>query len=241
MDETGNIIHIDESLCTGCGRCIIACAQGAIAIVDGKARLTEANVCDGLGACIGQCPSGALTLVKREGRWLDENTGSAGAAPCCASRPVVLPGGPGRDKDAPSGEPASLLAHWPVKLALLGAGAPFLADADLVLLGDCCGVAIAGLHERILHRRAVAIACPKFDDKAAHTARLAEILAVSRPRSLTVVHMEVPCCSGLHRIAVEAARLSGTGIPVGRLVVSRKGEILADADIPLAPPGQHRV
>jgi hypothetical protein len=131
-------------------------------------------------------------------------------------------------------ERPSMLGHWPVKLQLLSPRAPFLRDSDMLLLADCCGVASPNLHEAILKGRTVAIACPKLDDVDRHIARLSEILSQATPRTLTVVHMEVPCCTGLVHAAVKAMEIAGVDIPLRHVVIGRMGEIIVDEKIPLA-------
>lgn len=255
MPSMRNIIHIDEELCNGCGQCILDCAEGALQLVDGKARLVGEIYCDGLGACLKGCPTGALTIERREAEAFDEQAvedllasqGKAPHAEPAPAQPQPLPsagGCPGHA--AMSLEPAapapahdeddwptpSQLGHWPIKLQLLSPQAPFLKGADLILLADCAAAALPDLHRRFLPGRAIALACPKLDDAQAHVDKLAELLAGGGMRSLTIVHMEVPCCSGLNWIVEQALQRSGVKLPVGEMVISRNGTVLGKRSLP---------
>jgi len=238
MPENRKIIEIDEELCDGCGQCILACAEGALRIVDGKARLVGDIYCDGLGACLGECPQGALRIIERPAEAFDEEAveellakGEQGPAQGPAAAPAAC-GCPSAaamtlrsvGDPAPAAAPqASRLGHWPVKLQLMNPQAPFLQGADLVLLADCAALAIPDLHQRFLEGNAVALACPKLDDAEAHAAKLAQLLAGARPRSIKVVHMEVPCCKGLEWIVAQALERSGLSVPVQSVVIGRDG------------------
>ncbi|MFZ5584399.1 MAG: ATP-binding protein [Thermodesulfobacteriota bacterium] len=258
MRKVRNIIHIDEELCTGCGQCVLDCAEGALQVIDGKARLVGEIYCDGLGACLSGCPTGALTVEQREAEDFDEQAvhallkerehqaapaPSAGdvqplACGCPGSAAMALkplaPAG-GHAGAAPAGPAASQLGHWPIKLTLLSSQAPFLQGADLLLLADCAAASLPDLHPRLLPGKAIALACPKLDDAAAHVNKLAQVLAGARPRSLTVVHMEVPCCKGLDFIAEKAIAQSGVDVRRGAIVVSRDGRVIHQ-DLPWAAP-----
>jgi ferredoxin len=237
------IIRIDEQKCDGCGLCVPSCAEGAIQIRDGKAKLVSDILCDGLGACLGECPRGAITMVDREAEPFDQRAAERHVAerdrapvPSPAPRGCpgsmvrnlkldVLPGATATRFPVPASG-GSALHHWPVQLRLVPPGAPFLAGADLLLVADCVPFAMADFHQRLLGDHAVVVGCPKLDDAQAHVEKLAAILAGSSIRSLTVVHMEVPCCTGLARIAAEAVRLSGANVPLDDVTVSLRGEIL---------------
>jgi NAD-dependent dihydropyrimidine dehydrogenase PreA subunit len=253
MRKMRKIIEIDEEKCTGCGECILACAEGALALVDGKARMVGEIYCDGLGACIGECPEGALRIIEREAEGFDEaaveellkERKETESAKDGASEKTMACGCPGTRMQTLTdsgveeidGEPAELrsdLGHWPIKLQLLGPQAPFLKGADLVLMADCAAVSLPDLHRRILRGRAVAIGCPKLDDLDAHIDRLAEILKGAKPKSLTVLHMEVPCCRGFVYAAQQAIEKSGIDVPLTRIMVGIKGEILEKEE--LVPP-----
>ncbi len=242
MKTQRDIITIDEALCNGCGQCVLDCAEGALRIVDGKARLVGEVLCDGLGACLAGCPTGALKVISREAEPFDEQAVAArqAAKPSAPPSPGPLPaagGCPGHAamslapaRPAEAGAPqASTLGHWPIKLQLLAPGAPFLQGADLLLLADCAAAACPDLHARLLAGKVVALACPKLDDPAAHLAKLVQVLAGARPRSLTVVHMEVPCCTCLNVIARRALAEAGLALPVEEVVVARDGRVLSDS------------
>ena len=245
------MIEIDEEKCTGCGECIITCAEGALELIDGKAKLVGDVYCDGLGACLGDCPEGALTIIEREAEAFDEvavkellrNRETAGhdhprggadapeptlACGCPSSQTMVLDHGKPPCEESPADAPRSALGHWPIKLQLLGPGAPFLKDSDLILLADCTAASFPDLHRKLLAGRTIAMGCPKLDDIEAHINRLAEILQGARPRSLTVAYMEVPCCYGFVHAAQEAVKRSGVDLAVGRIKISRNGEVLEE-------------
>jgi ferredoxin len=207
------IVEIDEAKCDGCGQCVPACAEGAIRIVDGKAKLVTDVYCDGLGACLGECPRGAITIVQREAEPFDERKLQLNVLPTAgmAQRPSAGP--------VPDAE-ASPLANWPIQLHLVPANAPFLRDADLFLVADCVPFACAEFHSKVLRHRPLVIGCPKLDDARAYVDKLSEILVRSSIKSLTVVHMEVPCCTNLMRIAGEAIRIAGSTIPVQEITIS---------------------
>ncbi len=249
MPENRKIIEIDEELCDGCGECIIACAEGALQIVDGKAKLIADLYCDGLGACLGECPQGALKVIERPAVAFDEEAVeellSRQKNEALAQEKITVPlacGCPGSAEmsmkpaasdQAPVGNTQSRLGHWPIKLQLLNPQAPFLKDADLVLLADCVACALPDLHQRFLGSNAVAMACPKLDDAEAHAAKLAQVLEGARPRSLKVAIMEVPCCKGLDWIAAQALERAGLSIPVETIVIGRDGKV-RDDQIPVA-------
>ncbi len=257
------MVKIDEEKCNGCGACVPGCAEGALAIVDGKARLVKDSYCDGLGACLGECPQGAISIEEREAAEFDpaeveRHLAAAGTAahrapPATSAAPAAARlqdagttghhgGCPGSRMmqfsrksaptpgDAPTTSAAaqSALNHWPVQLALLPIEAPFYQDTELVLSADCAAFALGDFHARLLKGRALAIACPKLDDVEPYLDKLTEILRRNRVRGLVLVHMEVPCCGGIVRLAHEAARRSGRTIPARNVTVSVSGEVLSD-------------
>jgi ferredoxin len=245
------IVGIDEEKCNGCGLCALACAEGAIQIVDGKARLVSDVYCDGLGACLGECPQGAITITERDAVPFDEAAARRHVAQLREPEPAAAlcsggcPGSRVQDfrlsvlsvaPDAPKG-PASLslaarsaLGNWPVQLRLVPPDAPFLHDADLLLVADCVPFALADFHERYLQRRPVVIACPKLDNAQPYVEKLAAMFTLASIRSLTVVHMEVPCCTGLVRIAQAARLAAGVEVPLHEVVISTRGAVVRDAD-----------
>ena len=233
------IIQIDTEKCNGCGKCIVACAEGALALVDGKARLVSEKYCDGLAACLGECPQDAIRIIEREAQEFDaeavqEHLKDLAAAsgenttchcPGSAVREVSI-----TEEPAPAAAAVrqkSMLSHWPVQLALVPPGARFLNGTDVVLVADCVPFAYPGLHADFLKGHSVLVACPKLDDFAAHQAKLTEILKASDIKSLTVVHMEVPCCSGLAYMARRAIAASGKEIPFKEVIVTIQGEVEA--------------
>ncbi len=243
------IIEIDETKCDGCGRCVPACAEGALRIVDGKARLVADTYCDGLGTCLGECPRGAIKMVEREADPFEGIAGHAAESavprrtqtPCSAGCPSaairnlqlnVLPtAGPQMPQSsghAPATETPAL-RHWPIQLHLVPANAPFLHNADLFLVADCVPFACAGFHTEILRSRPVVIGCPKLDNAKAYVEKMAVMLTQSAVRSLTVVHMEVPCCTNLVRIADQAIGLAGRQLPLHEMTISLSGEIRQEA------------
>jgi NAD-dependent dihydropyrimidine dehydrogenase PreA subunit len=233
------IVRIDEEKCNGCGACVPACAEGAIQIINGKARLISEIYCDGLGACLGECPQGAITIEERKSEEFDEEaakhhlgTKEPGSEPLpcgCPSATVAQFGTrTGTDDHAQVANetsPRSMLGHWPVQLTLVPPTAPFLQGADLVLAGDCAPFAYAGFHQKFLGDHALLVACPKLDDFQAHQSKLTDILRRSSVKSITVVHMEVPCCSGLVHMAKQAISGSGKDIPLREVTVGVRGEL----------------
>jgi Fe-S-cluster-containing hydrogenase component 2 len=232
-----NIVRIDEDKCTGCGLCATACAEGAIQIVDGKARLVSDSYCDGLGACLGHCPEGAITIEPREAAEFDEravkrhlaqpqnrNKQPLFACPGMASHQFQRDQAPG--SDAAAQDIPSQLTHWPVQLTLVSPTAPQFADADLLLAADCVPFAVGDFHRRFLKDHSLIIGCPKLDETQLYIEKLAQILRSNNLRSLMVVHMEVPCCSGLTHIAREAIARSGKALSFLDITVSLRGSMI---------------
>lgn len=243
------IVEIDEAKCDGCGECIPSCAEGAIELVGGKARLVSEVLCDGLGACLGECPQGAIRITEREAAAFEEDavalrrvgTGSAGSPilrPRLPTLTVVKEASPGggacpgsrsrafdvRERTpAPAAAGGSQLTHWPVQLALVNARAPWLRGADLLVAADCVPFAYADFHRDFLSGRRVVVGCPKLDDLGGYVEKLAELIRVAGPRSLTVVKMEVPCCNGIAAAAREALRLSGRSLPYAESTIGVEG------------------
>ena len=225
--EERMIIEIDDELCNGCGLCIPGCAEGALKIVDGKARLVSDVYCDGLGACLGHCPQGALRIVEREAPPFDEEAvheylaeveRRARGCPSAAALSLEASG----DRHDMNG---SALMHWPVQLNLVPPRGPRYDDADLLVVADCVPVAHPDFHGSLLSGRVVVVGCPKFDDVRGYGRKLAAILRDNDVRSVTVAIMEVPCCSSLSRVVGWAVEASGKRIPVRRHVVGVKGEM----------------
>ncbi|MCX5644274.1 MAG: 4Fe-4S binding protein [Phycisphaerae bacterium] len=230
-----NIVKIDEDKCTGCGLCATACAEGAIQIVHGKARLVSDSYCDGLGACLGHCPEGAIAIEPREAAEFDEKAAQPHVGPPQGEPPLfVCPGlashqWPREDEprsEAAAEEVPSQLSHWPVQLKLVAPTAPCFADADLLLVADCVPVAVGDFHRRYLKDHSVVMGCPKLDDAEFYIEKLAQILQANDLRSLMVVHMQVPCCSGLTRVAREAIDRSGKLTAFLDVTVSLRGSMI---------------
>jgi ferredoxin len=235
------IIKIDEEKCDGCGVCVPACVEGALQIINGKARLISETYCDGLGACIGECPQGAITIEEREAgdfddeavrRHQEEKEQVTEKLPCgCSSATVVRFDGP--ESAGPVSEESipcqATLGHWPVQLTLVPPTAPFLQGADLLLVADCVPFAYAGFHQHFLRDHTLLVACPKLDDFQAHQEKLTQLLRQAEVKSLTVLHMEVPCCSGLVHMAEQAMQISGKNIPFKEVTIGIKGDVKPDS------------
>jgi Pyruvate/2-oxoacid:ferredoxin oxidoreductase delta subunit len=240
MKVIRKIIEIDEEKCTGCGQCVVACAEGAIEIRDGKAKIIRDLLCDGLGACIGECPEDALHIIEREADEFDEeavhdhlkerDSQKGEAIPCgCPSSNIqtLAPMGSCQTANAPKGFSGdeSALIHWPIQIKLVPPNAPFLKGADLLVTADCVAVAYPNLHKDLLKGRAVMMGCPKFDNADEYVEKFAQVFLQSGIKSVTVARMEVPCCSGLSMIVKKAMEKSGMIIPVNDVVVGIQGEI----------------
>lgn len=238
------IIHIDESLCDGCGQCVTACHEGAIQLVDGKARLVSEVYCDGLGDCIGECPTGALTIEVREANAFDEKAVKKHLAQIeQAKKPVApevaacaCPGSAIRVMNRENDEGAetlsatnmrSRLGHWPVQIMLIPPQAPFLKNADLLFCADCVPFALPGFHSRYLDGKAVLVGCPKLDDLDLYREKFKEILAVAQPEKITVLKMEVPCCNGFSFAVLEARDACCPDLPVEIQTIGIQGDILS--------------
>jgi len=235
---TRKIVHIDGDKCDGCGACVPNCAEGAIRVVDGKARLMAENLCDGLGACLGHCPKGAITISERPADEFDEEAVREAKSPA-PELPCGCPGSMARDPRRPAGDPSkpgspaapsgpaeSKLGNWPVQLRLLPEKGDLWRDADVLLAADCVAYALPDFHARLLGGKTLAVACPKLDDAQAYAEKLGRILAANPVRSITIARMEVPCCGGLERIVQLALGSSGKDIPVRTMVIGVGGVVL---------------
>ena len=204
------IININEEKCIGCGKCAAACHESAIAIINGKARLIRDDYCDGLGNCLPQCPAGAITFVEREAAEYDESAVKENKARIAAA-------------EAEARE--SQLGNWPVQLKLLPPVSPVFRGADILLAADCTAYAFAGFHERFIAGRTVFIACPKLD-ATDYSEKLQQIFMLNNIKSIVVTRMQVPCCGGLERAAVNALKASGKFIPWQVKVIATDGSLV---------------
>lgn len=240
------VIKIDEEKCNGCGLCVPSCAEGAIQIIDGKARLVSDKYCDGLGACLGECPQGALTVEERDAEEFNEaavaghlksigreETPHAHAAPMHNHHGGGCPSAKVLDfrnerKEASSGDQPRIqseLGHWPVKIELVNPSAPYFENADLLVAADCAPFAYPNIHQDFIKGKTVVIGCPKLNDVEAYLEKLTLIVARNDIKTITVLHMEVPCCFGLMQVVRQAVEASGKNIPIEAKVVTLRGEI----------------
>lgn len=193
---TRNIIKIDESKCNGCGLCIPNCREGALRIIDGKARLVGDALCDGLGACLGHCPQGAITIEQRSAAAFDEEAVRRHSA----------------------------LQQWPVQLRLVSPNAAYFAGSELLVCADCVPFACADFHQRLLKGRTVVVACPKLDDPQVYAEKIAKIIAANDFKSITYARMEVPCCAGLGAVIRQALAACGKAhIPYTEEIITIQG------------------
>ena len=194
------IIKIDQSLCNGCGECITSCAEGAIELVDGKARVVSDSFCDGLGACLAVCRNGALTIEEREVEEFDE-------------------------KIKPGQESANELSGWPIQMRLVRPWAPYLQGARLLVAGDCTAFAYPAIQKDFIQGRVALVGCPKLDETAPFVDKLCEILKANEIRDITVLHMTVPCCSQLKTLVADAVLRSGKDVPQKSYVLGIDGKL----------------
>jgi len=243
---TRKIVKIDEEKCNGCGLCIPNCAEGALQIVDGKAKLITDKFCDGLGACLGHCPQDAITVFEREAEEFDEKAVETHlrkekglesvSQPQPEPQPAPFTGCPSSrmihfkvaepGNEASSATPlVSMLSQWPVQLKLVPVNAPYFQDADLLVVADCVPLAYANFHQDFLKEKAVVVGCPKLDDIQYYREKLTEILKTNPIKSVTVPYMEVPCCFGLVKATEDAIKASGKTIPLKKVKIGIRGEI----------------
>jgi Pyruvate/2-oxoacid:ferredoxin oxidoreductase delta subunit len=234
-----NIVKIDEEKCNGCGFCVKACAEGAIQLIDGKAKLVSEIYCDGLGACIGHCPQDAITIEQREADEFDEaatkkhlaetRTPREQPAFACPGMMAAVLSDMGQATEATEaveGDVSSQLGQWPVQLKLVSPHAPYFAGSHLLIVADCVPFAMGDFHSRYLKDHTIAVGCPKLDDQQYYIEKLADIIKANNLSSISVLHMQVPCCSGLTYIASEAIKRSGVDADFEDVTISLKGGIL---------------
>ncbi|MDT8334145.1 MAG: 4Fe-4S ferredoxin [Desulfurivibrionaceae bacterium] len=241
MKVRRKIIEIDDELCNGCGECVPSCAEGALEIVAGKARMIAERYCDGLGACLGDCPQGALRIIERDADDFDEeaveelldrkkSAATATGSGCPSAKLRVFPGqDPCRQANQPLGVARasdSALGHWPVQIRLVPPSAPFLKNADLLIAADCAPVAYPGFHRDFLPGRAVMVGCPKFDDQTAYIDKFRQVFESADLNSITMLIMEVPCCGAMRGIIAEALKQAGKEIEVTEAVVGVGGALI---------------
>ena len=220
------IIHIDEEKCNGCGICAAACHEGAIAMVDGKAKLTREDFCDGFGDCLPGCPTGAIRFEEREAPAYDEAAVKAMQSRKKAEAREMQARETQDEERMPAAQAVrSRLNQWPCQLRLVSARASFFEGADLLIAADCTAYAYAGFHEEFMKGKITLIGCPKLDD-ADYADKLTAIIRDNGIRSVTIVRMEVPCCGGLERAARKALQNSGKSLPCQVVTVSRDGKLL---------------
>jgi Pyruvate/2-oxoacid:ferredoxin oxidoreductase delta subunit len=225
------IIRIDEQKCNGCGECVPQCAEGALEIIEGKARLVRDSYCDGLGACLGHCPEDAISIEERLVEEFDQkevvkhrdsarDVLTVGCPSCRVITPDIS------EDISQSRQIDSQLSQWPVQLMLVPPQAPFLKGCNLLLTADCVPFALSDFHKRFLTGHRLLVACPKLDDYKANLEKLTHILQVAKPASLTVLIMEVPCCGGLTRMARLASEKAGFDLEIEQIVIGIDGKVV---------------
>ena len=228
------IVQIEEEKCNGCGACAAACHEGAIAMVDGKARLMRDDYCDGLGDCLPSCPTGAITFVEREAAAYDESAVQAAKARKQTALPCGCPGTAAKSIErkkspqngAPLPQPAgSQLQQWPVQIKLVPENAPWFDGARLLVAADCTAYAYANFHQEFISGHITLVGCPKLDG-VDYASKLTRILRTHDIRSVMVVRMEVPCCGGIEQAVKKALQESGKFLPWQVVTLSTDGRIL---------------
>lgn len=235
-----NIIRIDDSKCNGCGDCVPSCHEGALAIVNGKAKLVSETYCDGLGACLGHCPQGAITIEEREATDFDEAATARHIAQIKIRQMMHSPpqhsGCPGSaarsfaavtdiESSTPNAPLSNELRTWPVQLKLVAPNAPFLMGADLLVCADCVPFAVPDFHARFLKGKVVLVGCPKLDDLNLYHQKMTMMFAQCQPKSLTILKMEVPCCTGIAQAALHARQTANPELPVELYTIGIQGDI----------------
>lgn len=216
------VIQIDEEKCNGCGICVTACHEGAIGMVDGKARLMRDDYCDGLGDCLPNCPTGAISFIEREAAAYDE---AAVKANMERKETHKAAGREAFQEEVSRETVQSQLQQWPCQIKLVPVNAPYFEDAKLLIAADCTAYAYANMHEEFMKGKITLIGCPKLD-QIDYSEKLTQIIAENNIKSVTVLRMEVPCCGGLENAAVKALKNSGKFLPWQVVTISIDGRIL---------------
>ncbi|KKL70877.1 hypothetical protein LCGC14_2100510, partial [marine sediment metagenome] len=242
------IIKIDDDLCTGCGNCVVDCAEGALQVIDGKAKVINEVFCDGLGACISGCPENALQIIEREALDFNEeaverhleklkqneeesfiaiNEPGNVACGCPGSRTMTFEDSTEETEQITGGKVQSQLRQWPIQMHLISPTAPYFQGADVLLSADCVAHSLGGYHPEYLKGKSVGIACPKLDQgQDEYIRKIKDWIDLAKINTLTVMTMQVPCCSGLVYLAKQAAEKASRKVPIKSIVISLQGEIL---------------
>ncbi|KAJ50570.1 ferredoxin [Clostridium tetanomorphum] len=237
------IIHIDEEKCNGCGLCAKACHEGAIEMINGKAKLLSDEYCDGLGDCLPECPTGAIKMIEREAKDYNEELvqkkmmeiksndqplpcGCPGTAAKLIQRTPLKKAVVSKNESTCCTNNESELRQWPVQLNLINTKAPYLKEANLLVAADCTAYAYANFHRDFIKDHITVIGCPKLDDNNYYEEKLAEILKLNNIKSITVIRMEVPCCGGIVNAVKHAMLKSQTIIPYKEVIISTDGNII---------------
>jgi len=250
MKQLRKIIEIKEELCDGCGLCVPDCAEGSLQVIDGKVKLVADNLCDGLGACLGSCPTGALKIIEREADEFDEiavedflankekNQETANSAPqqmdCgCASTHIQSFKSitPCQSANKPTAMPLpgsadTQLMNWPIQIRLIPPHAPFMQGANVLVAADCTAAAVPSFQEKYLTGKTIMMGCPKFDDADSYIQKFTEIIDSCKLEKITILIMEVPCCSAMNTIIRRALEAATETVPVEQITVSTRGQVL---------------
>lgn len=233
------IIEIDQEKCNGCGLCVNACHEGAIQLVNGKAALLSDEYCDGLGDCLPECPVDAIHIIEREAADYNEalvkvkmqtkhqQNNDKMPCGCPGTMAAEIKKAPVARKVSDGEERPSELRQWPVQLNLINPQATYLQNADLLIAADCTAYAYASFHEKFMRDRITLIGCPKLDDNDHYTEKIAQIIAINNPKSVKVIRMDVPCCSGIVRAVKTAMEMSGVSVSYSEVTINSQGQIVS--------------
>ena len=219
------IIEIDKDKCNGCGLCADACHEGAIGMVDGKAKLLRDDYCDGLGDCLPNCPTGAISFIEREAAAYDKTEEKQVFHGCPGTRMKMMNQKAENVETVQSEFSSSQLSQWPVQIKLVPVNAPYFKDANLLIAADCTAYAYGNFHQEFIKNKVTLIGCPKLDE-GDYSEKLTQIIANNDIKSVTIVRMEVPCCGGLENAAKKAIKDSKKFLPWQVYTISVDGKIL---------------